>query len=323
MSAPTLARPPAPDLHDAMLADVNAAIDALSLGAGRALPPPPLRTRFDHVLACVRPLVDDPRPVDWAERIARDQGSAVTIASVSPNARLALDLARLSGWAKALSAEQARARDGARRATDEAAKRLRASGIDARAIVREGSATAEIVRAARRRKADLVVVGGSETSRVLPGSVADALKDRVPSSILVARGPPTPSRITIAVDGSPASKHAAALGLSLASRWNAMATVVHVIEQDAKLADEPTEGLLRDVLAAIRLPAAPPRVRYALEIGDPADRICARAREDGAGLVVLGSRGMGAVRGLVLGSVSARVLHAADSSVLVAKVPHA
>jgi nucleotide-binding universal stress UspA family protein len=51
--------------------------------------------------------------------------------------------------------------------------------------------------------------------------------------------------------------------------------------------------------------------------GKPAERIAEAARDDRAGLVVIGSRGLGGLK--ALGSVSERVVHAAPCSVLVAR----
>ncbi len=51
--------------------------------------------------------------------------------------------------------------------------------------------------------------------------------------------------------------------------------------------------------------------------GDPAQEIIAAAREKHADLIVMGSRGRGQLGGLILGSVSERVLHSAQMPVLI------
>src|SRR5262249_24582355 len=52
---------------------------------------------------------------------------------------------------------------------------------------------------------------------------------------------------------------------------------------------------------------------------NPVDAILAQAQEEGAGLIVMGSHGMGAVERFLLGSVSERVARYAHCPVLVAR----
>jgi len=56
-----------------------------------------------------------------------------------------------------------------------------------------------------------------------------------------------------------------------------------------------------------------------VELGDPAYTICDEANANGCNLIVMGSRGNNPLRGLFLGSVSARVLQFAECPVLVVK----
>jgi nucleotide-binding universal stress UspA family protein len=51
--------------------------------------------------------------------------------------------------------------------------------------------------------------------------------------------------------------------------------------------------------------------------GNPAEQIVELARARNAPLIVVGSRGLGAVTGALLGSVSSAVIHRADRPVLV------
>ncbi len=60
-------------------------------------------------------------------------------------------------------------------------------------------------------------------------------------------------------------------------------------------------------------------VAAAYRKGDPAAEIVNAAREAGADMIIVGSRGRGQIGGLILGSVSERVLHAAHIPVLVVK----
>lgn len=53
--------------------------------------------------------------------------------------------------------------------------------------------------------------------------------------------------------------------------------------------------------------------------GDPAAEILKAADETRADLIIIGSRGLGRIGGLILGSVSERVLHGAHRPVLVVR----
>ncbi|NIO03304.1 MAG: universal stress protein [Proteobacteria bacterium] len=53
--------------------------------------------------------------------------------------------------------------------------------------------------------------------------------------------------------------------------------------------------------------------------GDPAERIIEFAREKSVDMIVIGSRGLGPVKGLFLGSVSTKVCHLADCTCVTVK----
>jgi nucleotide-binding universal stress UspA family protein len=61
------------------------------------------------------------------------------------------------------------------------------------------------------------------------------------------------------------------------------------------------------------------RAEAVLGSGNPGDVVCQEARGGGFNLVVLGSRGQGALKSHLLGSVSDRVMHHAPCSVLVVR----
>jgi nucleotide-binding universal stress UspA family protein len=57
--------------------------------------------------------------------------------------------------------------------------------------------------------------------------------------------------------------------------------------------------------------------------GSAADRVVELARDRNARQIVVGSRGLGAVAGALLGSVSSAIIHRADRPVLVVPKPSA
>ena len=63
------------------------------------------------------------------------------------------------------------------------------------------------------------------------------------------------------------------------------------------------------------------RVPYETELleGSPVEAVLELARSRNVDLIVVGSRGLGAVKGSLLGSVSSAIVHHADRPVLVAR----
>jgi nucleotide-binding universal stress UspA family protein len=138
--------------------------------------------------------------------------------------------------------------------------------------------------------------------------------------------------ILVATDGSAAGSAALDQAVDLARATGdglLVVTVWRALQGDYGLAYPPA-ALLNDLLdaertyaagvleeAANRATSAGVEVETALDTGDPAERICALARERESRLVAVGSRGYGTVRSLLLGSVSGEVVRHAPCPVLV------
>ncbi|MCA1668649.1 MAG: universal stress protein [Thermomicrobia bacterium] len=107
----------------------------------------------------------------------------------------------------------------------------------------------------------------------------------------------------------------AAAGAPVLSResWDAL-------DRSAKSAAERAIGEVVAVVSDLAM-----RVETMIRSGSPADEIVHTAETIGANLIVLGSRGHGEMRSVLLGSVSERVLHHAHCPVLIVrptKAPH-
>jgi nucleotide-binding universal stress UspA family protein len=136
-------------------------------------------------------------------------------------------------------------------------------------------------------------------------------------------------RLLIATDGSKAGRLAVEQGLELARDLEARVLFVHVQPRLSGLLGEPFYQRRLTQEAAQARAAVDEAMRAAdkwdvesdweiLE-GEPAVEIIALAAERNADVIVVGSRGHGAVAGTLFGSVSRAVVHDADRPVLVAR----
>jgi nucleotide-binding universal stress UspA family protein len=137
-----------------------------------------------------------------------------------------------------------------------------------------------------------------------------------------------PTRVLLATDGSPDAALAAQSAIELCERTGSELHVVHVGEYlptfYAQTEEEPAQlqadaqRLLEEQLERIR--AAGGQVAQAhLLLGRPAEQIVNLSEEVGAGVVVVGSRGLSALRRAVLGSVSESVIRHAHCPVFVVR----
>lgn len=140
-------------------------------------------------------------------------------------------------------------------------------------------------------------------------------------------------RILVAIDGSPHAAQALSEAVDLAQRNNATLTVMTVVPDvsawllsgggytgavDFEALARESEGEHQQLLDSV-VDALPKdlSVTKLLVHGRPAERILERLGSDRHGLVVMGSRGRGDVRSLLLGSVSHQVLNASPGAVLI------
>ena len=79
------------------------------------------------------------------------------------------------------------------------------------------------------------------------------------------------------------------------------------------------QGLAMLAEARKRLDAAKVKYQFHIGIGEEADVICKYARAKKADQIIMGTRGMGSVSNLLLGSVATKVIHLSKVPVLLVK----
>mgnify|MGYP000846028731 CR=1 FL=1 len=139
-------------------------------------------------------------------------------------------------------------------------------------------------------------------------------------------------KILVAVDGSEYSKKALLKAKEFAAALNGEITIINVMNvvppydyqhnahkflELEKLASENSHALLEK--AKMHFVDSPINVELIHKRGDPANEIINFADEGNFDLIVMGSRGFGVFKRTLLGSVSDKVVHHTDASVLIVK----
>lgn len=280
------------------------------------------------------------RALDWAIIEAKARNSALLLVNSVPSVFIAAP-------AIATSYLEGAERE-AKRILAEAAERAKAQGVDAQTLVAQGDAAGVLVR--QSENAGLAVVGkrgrGGFAGRLL-GSVSSGLaahakcptviipdeseahdastSDARDSSKAPGEDASLTGHVVVAVDfgpqeqvlwegaeaarrcGKPLTLIAARVPI-LGDRW-ALAAY-----QAKELHDEITNDL-NEVVATVRARYSDVTVEGRVLVGEPDEVLISVTRT--ADLLVMGTRGYGGFRGLLLGSVSQAVLHHGHSPVMV------
>jgi nucleotide-binding universal stress UspA family protein len=181
-------------------------------------------------------------------------------------------------------------------------------------------AVAPTLREFARHPDTMIVVGRRGRGgmhRALLGSVSSAMLHTAHCPVAVVHDmstiESTPAPVVLGVDGSPASEYATAIAFDEAWRRAVELIAVHATDHaDAAQA----EHLLSRRLAEYQRRFPRITVRRVITGAHPADALLAQSQH--AQLVVVGSRGRGGLAGKLLGSVSAAVVQACRTPVIVA-----
>jgi nucleotide-binding universal stress UspA family protein len=185
----------------------------------------------------------------------------------------------------------------------------------------------------------LVVMGSRGLGglrRTLMGSVSSSVVHHAHCPVMVVRGERRegdylPGRILLTVDGSEESSTVARTAVDLADRMDSELHVVHVgevgpvyhPERHGYLAryeelQEEAQRLLEEQVEQVKATGGKVAGVH-LGMGRPDEEIVGLAEEIDAGLIVVGSRGLGGVRRALMGSVSDSVVRHAHCPVMVVR----
>jgi nucleotide-binding universal stress UspA family protein len=223
----------------------------------------------------------------------------------------------------------------------EAAARLRQPGLEVATRLIEGRAASVIVDTAREMGSDLIIVGArghGAIEEALLGSVSAEVVDEAPCAVLVARRP-SAGRVLIGTDGSEVAMSAAQFVGGCGLFGKSHVRVVHAIDITPTwwLGYTPGDGavpvnayasVVREghrhgteitAVMAAKLRADDVEADTVSVEGPAAAAILFEAKSWRADLVVVGTRGNGLLKRLLLGSTARSVLHHARASVLITK----
>ena len=149
-------------------------------------------------------------------------------------------------------------------------------------------------------------------------------------------------RILAATDASAASNRALKMAAQLSSQYNAELIIVHVI-RDMQIPFEikeipelesdtiesfasAREEIMRKVAEAVLKEARKKaekngaiNVQTSIGTGDPATSILGMAKRRKVDMIVIGTRGLGKLKGKILGSVSRKITNNAEASCLIVR----
>ena len=211
-------------------------------------------------------------------------------------------------------------------------------------LITVGKPADEIARAVEEKKIDLVITasrGRSGLKRIILGSVTERLIRTLSCPLLVVGNPEAKlvsapnqeirlKKILVGCDFSPDSGQAFKHALSLAQEFEAELHLLHIIEQPTQPEFHKREASVpkeiqqdyRDLLTQKLRDMVPEEARYwctpqiSLLEGQPYENIVNYAESEDIDMIVLGVRGHGLFKTLLLGSTTDRVVRGAPCPVL-------
>jgi len=254
-----------------------------------------------------------------------------------------VDLPSVPSYGKAVAGsveQQKRFMDYARRqikrmVTDESVEHI--------PIVTLGNTTEEISRLVKEHQPDLVITatyGKSELKRFFLGSVTERLLQTLPCPLLVLRaagkGPQSKrqkfpfKRVLVGCDFSPDSINALNYVLGFAQEFKIELHLIHIVEPTGyetlfKLPSAPREKFKKELFEMIEKKLHSVVAEKGLNglnlstqlvVGKPYEQLIQYAKNNNIDLIALGTRGLGMVEEILVGSTTDRVVRRAPCPVL-------
>ena len=212
-------------------------------------------------------------------------------------------------------------------------KEIKEEEIPYEVIGEAGTPYEEIIKAAFKYDADLIIMGSSKKlKKLILGSTAERVVRYSPKPVWISKDRTCHSikEILVPVDFSIFSEEALRWGIFLAKQFNSKITILHVIKPIIR---SPTYiRLLREKKISLRdiahlemdkflMKFDLSDLKYTTQIvmGDPAKKISQIAGKNSYQLIVMGTHGRSGLSHLILGSVTEKVVEDSCCDVLAVK----
>jgi nucleotide-binding universal stress UspA family protein len=302
----------------------------------------PSAKRFARILLATDGSPSSQQACEVAAQIAGGFGSQVTVLSAIPS---------ISALAAPLEGEYySKIINKAEDAVEKAASVFKKAGVSVseKEVPQGRSSPIEtIVEYATEERADLIAMGTrgmGGIKRAVLGSVSSGVAQHASCSTLVVRqserkeGARPVERAVVAIDGSENAQRALEAAVDMAKRLKLELRIAHVafvpgllwsmgmpgslIPADKIEGDAESSGrqlVSKAVKFATEGGVANPKGEMVTKLTSPAQGLVELAEQGDADVIVVGTRGMGGFKKMLLGSVANSVLHYAHCSVLVVK----
>lgn len=232
------------------------------------------------------------------------------------------------GTERYIQSEVKRMETAAKSTKKESEDLLSTLGLSGTVTIDQGGVAATIMKHAQRG-VGLLSIGSrglDALDRFMLGSVSNHAIHHAPCSVLVVKEGPRPVRhVVLGIDGSAASDKAVKFLMRSINptpdgpdHEPVMVTVTHAVPY-FKYPEVKETGKSLVQRCGAKLAKSGFQIREALRLGKPADELLTVAKQDKADLIVTGAKGLGAIRRVLLGSVSSRVVQHAHCGVLVVR----
>ncbi len=293
-----------------------------------------MRMRFRNIM-CATDFSDfSNRTIPYGVALAREFGAKLVVCHV-------IDLTALTIYGE-FQIDPVGQQDRIRQEADTQLKKMLAPHhIEWEPLIAVGQPATEIARMVDEKGIDLVISatrGRSGIKRLILGSVTQRLMRTLNCPLLAVQGPEQGlidsgeggirlKKILIGCDFSEDSVLALNYGLSLAQEFEAELHLVHVVEppvyEEFLTPSEQAEKLVLTDVVREKLEDLVPKearnwcsLKFAVLRGRPYEELVAYAMAHEMDMIVLGIRGYGLVKSLLMGSTTDRVVRNAPSPVL-------